>query len=173
MLTQNNVPDFQVYKKLEIKDEELNKFGKQIVAFTEAFQETGIRNIKGGQFISIEKYRENFIDVIYGSDEIDSRIDQFIKNTPFFGAYSISEVVGQVFPEKYVFYNQKNVTALEILKIDLELDNKDSFGRRFVKFNNAIKPLIEKYEQIVEKRTKTTIPLEFDQFLWYVYENNK
>jgi len=126
-----------------------------------------INQAKGGKESPIENYRENFIDLIYGSDPIEHRIDRFINNIPFFSNSSVSELVGQFFPDEYVFFNKKNKDGIKTLGIDVDFKRGDSFGTKFVKYNEAIKPLLTKYKEIVGQRTNATIPLEVDQFLWF------
>jgi len=130
-------------------------------------------NALGRKNHSIKHYRKSFIDLIYGNDSIDKRIDKFIKDIKYFNLSSTSELVGQLFPEDYVFYNGPDKEAISILGIDIGEKRGDSNGVKFVKYNNAIKDIIVKYKTLVGKRTKTTIPLEVDQFFWYLSETKK
>lgn len=121
----------------------------------------------------IEYYQDNFINLIYGEEDISKRIDKFIKNVKYFSNSTTSEIVGQVFPEKYVFYNSPDIQAIEALGIDTNIKRGDTFGIKFKKYNEAILPIIEKYKKIVGKRTDTTTQLEVDQFFWYVHNLEK
>ena len=91
-----------------------------------------INDAKGTHNSPIENYRENFIDLIYGEDSIDIRIDRFITNVPFFKDSSVSELVGQFFPEDYVFFNKQDQQGIETLGIDIQVKRGDSFGKKFM-----------------------------------------
>lgn len=127
-----------------------------------------INNAKGTSENPIENYRENFIDLIYGEDSMDIRIDRFIMNVPYFSNSSVSELVGQFFPKEYVFFNKQDQQGVDTLSIDINVKRGDSFGKKFIKFNASIKPLIDSYNEIVGKRTNSTLPLEVDQFLRFI-----
>lgn len=126
---------------------------------------------------SIEQYRKAFDFIARGNEPIDERLDK-IKETDSeynlwnFGNAALSELVGWAIPDKYVFYNKRDIEALEFLGIDTDFERGDSFGKRFLKFNNALKPLFEQYENIVGKKTNTTICLELDQFFSWLYETH-
>ncbi|GAH03304.1 unnamed protein product, partial [marine sediment metagenome] len=97
-----------------------------------------INHAKGLSENPIENYCENFIDLIFGKDPIDVRIDRFIMNVPFFSDSSVSELVGQFFPDKYVFFNKQDQNGIKVLGIDIKAKRGDSFGKKFVKYNEAI-----------------------------------
>ena len=163
--------EFKKKEKLENADwpyfqqlgDKINAFVTNSLARARALG--NINHAKGSSENPIENYHENFIDLIYGKDPIDVRIDRFIMNVPFFSDSSVSELVGQFFPDDYVFFNKQDQDGIKALGIDIKAKRGDSFGKKFVKYNEAIKPLIDAYEEIVGERTNATIPLEVDQFL--------
>lgn len=168
---------FQEFKKRENLENAdwpyFQQLGGKINAFeTNALARTralgNINHAIGSSNVAIENYRENFIDLIYGKDSIDIRMDRFISNVPFFSNSSVSELVGQFFPEDYVFFNKQDQQGIKTLGIDLKFKKGDSFGKKFVKFNKEIEPIFEDYKNLVGLRTNTTIRLEFDQFLRFV-----
>lgn len=124
---------------------------------------------------SIEQYRKGFDYIIRGKEPINERLDK-IKETNSeynlwnFGNAALSELVGWAMPEKYVFYNKRDIEALSFLDIDPGFERGDSFGDKFLKYNNALKPVLDQYEIIVGKKTITTIYLEIDQFFSWLYE---
>jgi len=150
-------PDFQ-----QLGDK-INAFATNSLARARALG--NINHAKGSSENPIENYRENFINLTYGKEPIDVRIDRFIMNVPFFSDSSVSELVGQLFPDKFVFFNKQDQDGIKVLGIDVKAKRGDSFGQKFVKYNEAIKPLIDAYVEIVGERTNSTIHLEVDQFL--------
>ena len=121
---------------------------------------------------SIEHYREKFINLFYGNEAIEQRFDDFIKNVSFFKDSTTSEIIGCVFPKEYVFFNGVDQEAIELLEVSLNFERGDTLGEKFVKYNKALKPLLNLYEELVGQKTNTTIPMEFDQFLRFVVIKN-
>jgi 5-methylcytosine-specific restriction protein B len=126
---------------------------------------------------SIEQYRKGFDYIIRGKEPINERLDKIKEaNSEYnlwnFGNAALSELAGWAIPEKYVFYNKRDIEALNFLGIDPKFERGDSFGDKFLKYNNALKPILEQYEKIVGKKTETTICLELDQFFSWLYENH-
>jgi 5-methylcytosine-specific restriction enzyme B len=124
---------------------------------------------------TIEKYRESLLYLGYGSDPIDVRINNVqLENgysLPFFGRSALSELACYSDPENYLFINTRDVEAAKFLGIKIIYPRKSRAGDKFLAFNKAIAPLLESYKEIVGKRTNTTIPLEVDQFLSWIYKN--
>lgn len=123
----------------------------------------------------IEHYRDVFLYLVYGNDPIHIRINNVMdKKGKYgltrFGESSLSEIIGHAFSEQYVFYNTRDYKAAVYLDIRIKFDRKDREGEKFIKFNQAIQPVIDAYTEIVGKRTDTTIPLEVDQFFSWLYE---
>ena len=118
----------------------------------------------------IEHYRLSFINLLHSSEPIEIRIDNFIKNVFLFNISSTSEIIGNCFPSDYVFFNGKNKAGANILSINPGYARGDSNGIKFIKFNNAIKPLLTLYNEIVGMQTSTHINLEIDQFLLWLAE---
>lgn len=128
----------------------------------------------------LEKYRESFHYLIHGEDPIETRIDNFLRNPDYklfgIGENAVSEIIGNVFPEKYCFYNQRDRVALEnVLEIVPGYSRGDLFGVKFVKFQNALaeSEIANKYEAIIGRKTDLPINYEVDQFFSFIYEKNK
>ena len=134
------------------------------------------KNALGRPNHPVEHYRKAFQYLVYGSDPLEHRIDQILSSgssyhLKYFGNSAISEIVGNVFAEEYVFYNKRDLEAIQFLGIHPPFKRGDSLGKRYVVYNESIKDIKDLYTQIVGKRSGTTIPLEVDQFFSWLYEN--
>lgn len=124
----------------------------------------------------IEYYRNSLLYLVYGTDPEEERFSQFAEvkgkyKLRNFGKSSNSEIIGQAFPEKYVFFNDRDEKAIAILGVDLNYEKTDSFGKRFIKYNNAINPIIDAYKQVCGlQNPQLTIPIEVDQFFSYLFD---
>ncbi|RPI19825.1 MAG: EVE domain-containing protein [Ignavibacteriae bacterium] len=165
--------DFFVKENLEkLEWNDIQKLGDKIHAFKAMAIAKG--NALGNINMPIEEYRKKFEYLAYGEDPIDVKIDSLLTGDykiKYFGSSVITEIIAYVYAEEYVMYNLRDKEAVEFLGIDLCFSRGDSTGQKFLKYNLALKPLLEKYEQIVGKRTKTSLPLELDQFFSWLYEN--
>ncbi|RSK53267.1 AAA family ATPase [Bacillus canaveralius] len=132
----------------------------------------------GNMNAPIEQYRKSLIYLVYGEAPIEQRINLFLTNEQFklfgFGASVVSELVGNVFPDEYCFYNQRDKVAVEnIMGILPNYSRGDTFATKFMKFQNSLKEnkIVEKYLDIVGKKTNLPIFYEVDQFFSYIFEN--
>jgi hypothetical protein len=136
-------------------------------------------NALGNINLPIEHYRKVFSYLMSEKDPIDVTIDNLYKKSnsdyflPFFGDSSTSELVAYAFPEKYVIYNSRSQSALKILGIEISRDKGESFGSFFLRYNNAIEPILAMYESQVGRRTKSSLRLELDQFFSWLYATHK
>ncbi|MFH5884693.1 AAA family ATPase [Halalkalibaculum sp. DA3122] len=126
---------------------------------------------------AIERYRKSFIYLAYGEDSLAERINNILdKESEYHLKYLAEsfygELVGYLYPEKYVFYNRRDKEATAFLKLDVSRERGESFGDFFVRYNEEIASLVGLYEEIVGQRTETTVPLELDQFFSWLYENH-
>lgn len=128
----------------------------------------------------IEHYRESFKYLIYGECSLKDRIDGFICNEKYklfgFGESVITEIVGNVLSEELCLANRRDKFALEkILNVDIKYSKGDSFGEKYIKFNDAIKSndIPKLYLDIIGKKTDLPLNYEIDQFFSYLYETYK
>jgi 5-methylcytosine-specific restriction protein B len=123
----------------------------------------------------IEKYRESFAFLAYGQGEVEDRMRAFMGDkevyaSKYIGPSVVSELIGQLFPEKFLFMNQRDTDAAKYLGIHPAFEKGSDFPKRFMAFNQAVVPLFEAYKQTVGIRAGAPIGLEVDQFLSWVYE---
>lgn len=165
------------YKKENIETiewKDLQTMGGHLHSFTSmALART---NALGKPNQSIEKYREALLYLVYGTDPIDIKVNNIRLgngyNLPYFGRSALSELACYTNPEENLFINSRNIKAAEFLGIEIIYPRYSKAGDKHLAFNNAVRPLIESYKSIVGKRTNSTIPLEVDQFLSWVYINH-
>lgn len=124
----------------------------------------------------IEHYRNAFIYLLYGkSDPLETRLKNFVKDPKykleFFGWSVCSEIFGHAFPEKFTFLNKRNEFASRFLGVPFEKRRGEDFVDSFLRYNKALKLIIEQYGQIVGKQTELPLNYEIDQFLCFLYEH--
>lgn len=123
----------------------------------------------------IETYRKSFDFLARGSGSEEERMRSFMSDkvnyaSKYLGESAVSELVGQLFADRFVFMNRRDKEAAEFLGIKPSYARGDDFPARFSKFNAALPPLFDAYRQIVGARTNVPIGLEIDQFLSWLYE---
>lgn len=170
--------DFFTKARLEKAEwEDFQKMGDHIHSFNS--MALAKSRALGKMNMPIEDYRRAFIYLISQEDPINITINNFYKkykgkySLPSFSDSSISELVSYAFPDKYVLYNARDIEALNILGLELPAVRAEKFGDKFVRYNDFLKPILEKYISIVGKRTETTLQLELDQFFSWLYETKK
>lgn len=124
----------------------------------------------------LEHYREVFRYLRYGDDDDRTRFNNLVdkksgRALACFGESAVSELIGQAFPEKYVFYNSRDVKAVEFLGLKIEKKRGDKFGDIFIRYNQLIRSEIyEEYKKIVKISLNVPIGLQIDQFFSWLYE---
>jgi MoxR-like ATPase/predicted RNA-binding protein with PUA-like domain len=166
-------PDF--IKQMEWED--FQKIGEHVNAYRMAIARS---RAFGRMNASLEKYRESFSYLVHGDGPIERRMDQFLNDPDYklfgIGANALSEMIGNIFPEEYCFYNQRDRVAVENeLEIDPGYSRGDTFSQKFVKFQNILKEtmIASKYEEIVGRKTDLPLNYEVDQFFSFVFEKSK
>lgn len=123
---------------------------------------------------SIEKYRVSFDFLARGSGSVEDRMRAFMGDkekyaSKFIGPSVVSELIGQLFPDKYLFMNQRDTDAADFLGIHPIFAPGADFPKRFTAFNAAMEPLFDEYRKVVGFQSGAPIGLEVDQFLSWVY----
>lgn len=172
---------FQQYRNPEfIKNmewEDFQKIGEHVNAFRMAIARS---RAFGRMNAPLEKYRESFYYLVHGEDPIEVRMERFLNDPDYklfgIGANALSEMIGNIFPEEFCFYNQRDRVAVEnVLEIDPQYRRGDTFSKKLLKFQHAIKKhkIAERYETIVGRITELPINFEVDQFFSFIFEKNK
>ncbi|MCM3239590.1 EVE domain-containing protein [Heyndrickxia oleronia] len=169
---------FEQFKQREtIKNlewEEIQELGEHINAFRMGLAK---KRALGFMNAPIEHYQNSFEYLIYGNEPINERIDRLILDERYklfgFGGSAVSELIGNIFPEEYCFYNQRDKVAVEnILELVPNYLRGDSYATRFMKFQECLKQnkIVDKYLEIVGKQTDLPIYYEIDQFFSFLFE---
>ena len=132
------------------------------------------KNALGRMNHPIEHYRNSFIYLVHGEGTVEERINNFVYDKrykiKYFGDSVISELLGYIFADQFVLYNERDKFALSFLNIDPGFLRGDNFTQKYSKFNKSITHLIKEYNKIVGKNLDVPINLEVDQFFSYLYE---
>jgi MoxR-like ATPase len=155
--------------------EDVQKLGEHINAFRMPLAK---KRALGNPNADMEHYRNSFQYLIYGSEPLKKRMDQFAHHEDYklfgFGYSVVSELIGNIFPDEYCFYNQRDRVALEnILALKPRYARGDTFGEKFINFQDCLKKneIVEKYLEVVGKQTNLPIYYEIDQFFSYLFES--
>lgn len=84
------------------------------------------------------------------------------------GIGAISEMIGNIFADNFVFFNYRNETAANHLGIEYE--TKGSSWKRFTSFQKSIQPLMKWYKEEIKYQTDLPFCIQIDQFFSWVYE---
>lgn len=133
-------------------------------------------NAFGKQNYKLEKYRESFIYLAHGDGDILERARNFYSDntkyaSKYIGRSSLSEILAQLEPTRFVLMNARDISAVELFNINFNYQRGDDFIEKFRKFNEMLKPVVQSYEEIVKNKTGLPIGLVVDQFLSWVYTN--
>ncbi|GAA4462460.1 hypothetical protein GCM10023189_39160 [Nibrella saemangeumensis] len=128
-------------------------------------------NALGNPNHSIEHYRSEFIQLLYGEASLATRFDHFQKSVDYFGDATISEILQWCFPDQLISMNDRTIKTIEYLGVSIKYPRGSSKGKRFEVFTESIKPLIQAYLEIVGQRTSTTAYVEFDSFCYWLTMN--
>lgn len=127
----------------------------------------------------IERYRQFFIDLLFGDDSIDKRLDSFYKD-PIrrligFGQKEIGELVHYLFPNFFCRFTNKEIVAVErLFKEASTLKNTYTIGSKIYHYQKLIHEsyLLNKYLNIVGRKTELPIYYEINCFLQYIYDTH-
>jgi len=118
----------------------------------------------------LDKLRQALNKLLYGSEEIAKRYDEFKANVKGFGPSSISEILHVVFPDKFCLWNEKPKSVLPFLGLSLLPD-------RFFKYQITSG---EDYSLCVKVLSTIRSELndfgivdfiDLDLFFWHIYDD--
>ena len=123
---------------------------------------------------SIDHYRKSFLYLAHGPGEPAERIRRFCNDEEFrleyFGKSAVSELIGYLFPDQFLFANARDEFAIKFLGIKVENKNGDDLVSQLEALSTATRPVAEQYQGIVRRQTDMPLNLELDQFFSWLYE---
>ena len=118
-----------------------------------------------------EKIKVEFKKLLFGEDSIDVRYDNFISNIKGLGASSLTEILNFVFPDKYCLWNDKPITVLPVLGLNIFLPDRLfkyslHLGSDYVKCNEVL-GLIKSELELMGFKSPNYI--DVDCVVWYIF----
>ncbi|UAL49379.1 hypothetical protein K7887_10800 [Sutcliffiella horikoshii] len=134
----------------------------------------------GRQKASMDRYRQFFVDLLFGERSIENRLDNFYSSPdnrlPGFGQKSMGELLHYLLPNYYCTFTNQELYAIEHLYDEAtNIKEKYSIGSRIYHYQKLINQsyLIEKYLTIVGRKTDLPIYYEISCFLRFFYHTEK
>jgi predicted ATP-binding protein involved in virulence len=127
----------------------------------------------------IERFKRNFKNLIRKPlkedkyNDIKERIKKADEELKYWGISTLSEIIGQIFPNDFVFFNFRDREALKFLGIEIT-GRKDELNQ-YISYQKIIeqdiKPVYQKiiWDKLQEDK-RYAIGLEIDQFLSWIYD---
>ncbi len=166
---------FVKLKKQRLEDFSFEEYVKML-DFIHAFNNLPLAKAKAKnpKNIKISDIRKTLIYLIHGEGEDEKKFNEVFEGKyklKTWGKSSTSELIGQLFADKYVLHNQKDKVVAQYFNIDQGFERGDLLGTKFIKYNKAIEPIIEMYKREIGLQNQNlTIPIEVDQFFNFTYD---
>ncbi|KMJ59492.1 hypothetical protein AB685_01020 [Bacillus sp. LL01] len=127
----------------------------------------------------IERYRQYFLSLLFGEGSIDKRLDSFYRDSDRrligFGNKAIGEMIHYFFPNFFCRFTNQEIMALEKLFKDTDIVKSTyTIGSKIYHFQKLINEsyLLNKYLNIVGRKTDLPIYYEINCFLQYIYDTH-
>jgi 5-methylcytosine-specific restriction enzyme B len=171
---------FEFFRKFFVRENleraqwaDFQKIGNHLHCFQSMALAKG--NALGNPNHSIEHYRKSFIYLAHGPGEPAERIRRFCDDVEYrldyFGKSAVSELVGYLFPEQFMFVNARDQFAARLLGITVERPTGGGLVDELKAFSDATRPVARQYEEVVGRHTDLPLNLEVDQFFSWLYQN--
>ena len=121
----------------------------------------------------LDNLRKEFINLLYGTDPIEKRLDGALKNIKELGPSSITEILSLFNPKEYGIWNKKARVALEYLGFSDQLPFLKKYtisGKEYVRYNNLLKEIGKILEDTGYKDVDLFV---VDFFLWEIWKISK
>ena len=120
----------------------------------------------------IQHYRDSFTDLAHGPGASAERVRRFTTEEKYkldyFGSSAVSEIVGYLYPDEFIFWNSHDHDAAKYLELEIPKPViKDVVGRMEA-FRDGTRATAHAYEQIVGRQTTLPLNLEVDQFFSWI-----
>jgi len=111
-----------------------------------------------------EKFKEELLKLLWGSKDITERWDTFKKEIKGFGPATMNELLCYVYPEDFMIWNRKALTAFNYLAIeDIPIYDYQCDGKKYIELCEIAKKIAHHFE---DKGMKDVNLLTVDYFFW-------
>lgn len=111
----------------------------------------------------LDYLRKKLANLLYGSDALETRWDDFRKNVKGMGPAIMSELLCKTYPDQFILWNVKAVNAFKIL--DIKVPNYHSLdGASYVRVSKEGKELISIAKESGHKGVEDFLSLDY--FFW-------
>jgi hypothetical protein len=120
---------------------------------------------------TIEKIKNQFKNLLYGTDPFEKRFDRFIKEIKGLGPASLTEILCLFDPESFSIWNDRARKALKYLRVDnLPLSKYQITGTEYEKINGTLTLIAETIETLGLHDTDLLV---VDYFLYEIWCTEK
>lgn len=113
---------------------------------------------------SFDKLKTKLADLLYGTDALELRWDNFKKDVKGFGPAMMSELLCYVYPNDCMLWNRTAVIAYQYLEIEnIPTHNYQLTGKKYLEMTNIAKEISQ---TIINKGHENSTLLFVDYFFW-------
>lgn len=111
-----------------------------------------------------EKLKNKIVNLLYGTESIDIRWDEFKNNTKGFGPAMMSELLCYVYPNDCMLWNRTASSAYQVLEVtNVPIRNYQMTGKKYVEMTNIAKEI----QKVIISKGYLNVDLLFvDYFFW-------
>jgi hypothetical protein len=118
----------------------------------------------------LDKIKQELKKLLYGSNDLATRYDEFRKNVKGFGPSSLTEILHFVFPDRCCLWNIKPKTVISYLELNILPDRLFKYGissgKEHLQCINALRSI---RDELKDFNIKDFIDL--DIFFWHVFDD--
>jgi hypothetical protein len=170
--------EHEKYLKEKLSSENLNKMTES--QFSELYKKLWASNMWRNKDWYIEnrliypnglvKIKTELEKLLYSSDDLVHKYDNFRSNITGFGTSLISEILHFVFPDKFCLWNEKPKTVLPFLRLNIL---PEKFFRHQINTGEEYYQCIQALSFIKDELTKFGIRdfIDLDIYLWRIFDD--
>jgi hypothetical protein len=118
-----------------------------------------------------ENVRKGLVELLYGNDNIEVRLDNFRDNVKGIGFSTISEILNFVFPDQYCLFNKKTKLGLQYMNIDILPKKYLKYGINTGKeYLECLETLTAIKNEIAKDGFQNPNYIDLDAFFWYIFD---
>ena len=118
----------------------------------------------------LEKIKNELEKLLYSSEDMVWKYNNFRKNITGFGASSISEILHFLYPDKFCLWNEKPKTVLPFLQLNIL---PDRFFKNQINSGEEYYQCVQALSVLKDELTKFGIKdfIDLDMMFWHVFED--